>query len=66
MAYTLLAGLKVLELGRLISAPYCGRLLADMGAEVMKIEPPASGQGPRAAARRHRRRRGGRSRRGRR
>jgi CoA:oxalate CoA-transferase len=43
VAYTLLAGLKVLELGRLISAPYCGRLLADMGAEVMKIEPPATG-----------------------
>jgi crotonobetainyl-CoA:carnitine CoA-transferase CaiB-like acyl-CoA transferase len=43
VAYSLLAGLKVLELGRLISAPYCGKLLADMGAEVMKIEPPASG-----------------------
>jgi crotonobetainyl-CoA:carnitine CoA-transferase CaiB-like acyl-CoA transferase len=43
MAYTLLAGLKVLELGGLISAPYCGKLLADMGAEVMKIEPPATG-----------------------
>ncbi len=43
MAYPLLAGLKVLELGRLISAPYCGKLLADMGAEVMKIEPPATG-----------------------
>ena len=43
MAYTLLAGLKVLELGRFISAPYSGKLLADMGAEVMKIEPPATG-----------------------
>jgi CoA:oxalate CoA-transferase len=43
VAYTLLAGLKVLELGRLISAPYCGKLLADMGAEVMKIEPPGGG-----------------------
>jgi len=43
VAYTLLAGLKVLELGRLISAPYCGKLLADMGAEVTKIEPPSSG-----------------------
>jgi crotonobetainyl-CoA:carnitine CoA-transferase CaiB-like acyl-CoA transferase len=43
VAYPLLAGLKVLELGRLISAPYCGKLLADMGAEVMKIEPPATG-----------------------
>jgi crotonobetainyl-CoA:carnitine CoA-transferase CaiB-like acyl-CoA transferase len=43
VTYTLLAGLKVLELGRLISAPYCGKLLADMGAEVTKIEPAASG-----------------------
>ncbi|MGH8059141.1 MAG: CaiB/BaiF CoA transferase family protein, partial [Candidatus Entotheonellia bacterium] len=43
MTYTLLAGLKVLELGRMISAPYCGKLLADMGAEVIKIEPSATG-----------------------
>jgi CoA:oxalate CoA-transferase len=43
VTYTLLEGLKVLELGRFISAPYCGKLLADMGAEVMKIEPPAAG-----------------------
>ena len=43
MAYTLLAGLKVLELGRFISAPYCGKLLADMGAKVVKMEPPAAG-----------------------
>jgi crotonobetainyl-CoA:carnitine CoA-transferase CaiB-like acyl-CoA transferase len=43
VAYTLLAGLKVLELGRLISAPYCSKLLADMGAEVLKSEPPATG-----------------------
>jgi CoA:oxalate CoA-transferase len=43
VAYTLLEGLKLLELGQFISAPYCGKLLADMGAEVMKIEPPATG-----------------------
>jgi CoA:oxalate CoA-transferase len=43
VTYTLLAGLKLLELGRLISAPYCGKLLADVGAEVTKIEPPATG-----------------------
>jgi len=43
VTYTLLAGLKVLELGRMISAPYCGKLLADMGAEVIKIEPPGAG-----------------------
>ena len=43
MTYTLLKGLKVLEVGRFISAPYCGKLLADMGAQVIKVEPPGSG-----------------------
>ena len=38
MTYGLLDGLRVLELGDFVSAPYCGRLLADMGAEVVKIE----------------------------
>ena len=38
MTYGLLNGLRVLELGEFISAPYCGKLLADMGAEVVKIE----------------------------
>jgi CoA:oxalate CoA-transferase len=42
MTYTLLEGLKVLELGLFISAPYCGKLLADMGAQVIKIEPTGS------------------------
>jgi crotonobetainyl-CoA:carnitine CoA-transferase CaiB-like acyl-CoA transferase len=32
-----LRGLKLLELGDFISAPYCGKLLADLGAEVIKI-----------------------------
>jgi CoA:oxalate CoA-transferase len=43
VAYTLLAGLKGLELGRVISAPYGGKLPADMGVEVLKREPPATG-----------------------
>jgi crotonobetainyl-CoA:carnitine CoA-transferase CaiB-like acyl-CoA transferase len=43
MTYSLLEGLRVLELGQFISAPYCGKLLADMGAEVIKIEPPGTG-----------------------
>jgi formyl-CoA transferase len=39
-----LSGLKVLEMGSLIAGPFCGRLLAEFGAEVIKIEPPASGK----------------------
>ena len=38
MTYGLLNGLRVLEFGEFISAPYCGKLLADMGADVLKIE----------------------------
>ncbi|MBI5946549.1 MAG: CoA transferase [Chloroflexi bacterium] len=35
-----LAGLRVLEIGTFVSAPYCGKLFAGYGAEVIKIEPP--------------------------
>ena len=35
-----LHGLKVLEIGHYIAAPFCTRILADLGAEVIKIEPP--------------------------
>jgi crotonobetainyl-CoA:carnitine CoA-transferase CaiB-like acyl-CoA transferase len=38
-----LAGLTVLELGSLIAGPFCTRLLGDMGARVIKIEPPGTG-----------------------
>ena len=38
-----LAGLRVIELGQLIAGPFCGKLLADFGAEVIKIEPPGAG-----------------------
>src|SRR5258708_22120023 len=38
-----LADIKVIELGRLIAAPYCARLLAEFGAEVIKIERAGEG-----------------------
>jgi formyl-CoA transferase len=38
-----LAGLKVIELGTLIAGPFCARILAEFGAEVIKIEAPDGG-----------------------
>lgn len=38
-----LAGLRVLELGTLIAGPFCSRILAEFGAEVIKIEAPEGG-----------------------
>ena len=43
MTYRLLNGLRVLELGEFVSAPYCGKLLADMGADVLKVERAGDG-----------------------
>ena len=51
-----LAGLRVIEMGSLIAGPFCGQLLGDMGAEIIKLEPPGEGdpmrlwgQGPKPA-----------------
>lgn len=38
-----LAGVRVIELGQLIAGPFCGQLLADFGAEVIKVEAPGVG-----------------------
>ncbi|MGA9866954.1 MAG: CaiB/BaiF CoA-transferase family protein [Acetobacteraceae bacterium] len=35
-----LVGLRILEIGHYIAAPFCTRILADLGAEVIKVEPP--------------------------
>lgn len=35
-----LSDIKVLELGQVVAAPFCGALLADFGADVVKVEPP--------------------------
>jgi formyl-CoA transferase len=38
-----LEGVRVLELGALVAGPFCAKTLGDFGAEVVKIEPPATG-----------------------
>ncbi len=38
-----LEGIRVIEAGQLLAGPFAGHLLADLGAEVIKVEPPGKG-----------------------
>ena len=42
-----LAGLRVVEVGEMVAVPYCGKLLASLGADVIKVEPPKVGDASR-------------------
>ena len=48
MPFGALQDLRVIELGQLIAGPFCGQLLADHGAEVIKVEQPVTGDPMRA------------------
>ena len=47
-AFGALEGLRVIEMGQLIAGPFCGQLMADHGAEVIKVEQPGVGDPMRA------------------
>jgi formyl-CoA transferase len=43
MSQAVLAGIKIIELGQLIAGPFAAKMLGEFGAEVIKIEPPGTG-----------------------
>lgn len=47
LSFKPLAGVRVLEFGQIVTAPFCSLLLADFGADVVKVENPEGGDGMR-------------------
>ncbi|MBE0481353.1 MAG: CoA transferase, partial [Dehalococcoidia bacterium] len=47
MSERAMEGTKVVEWCQMVTGPYCGKLIADLGAEVIKIEPPRTGDAAR-------------------
>ena len=42
-----LAGIRLIDLTHMLSGPYAGMILADLGADTVKVEPPGKGEGTR-------------------